>query len=531
MSPAHVMAVILVASCGGARATAPGGEIPPIDEDTEVRETPPDETPVRASVPREDLGVMQLVEARSDAPTVTFRMVFDVGSAEDPAGLEGLTRLSAALMANGGAGELTYEEIAERLYPMAASIDVATGREQTVFVGRVHVDHLEAFYPLFRDTLLRPRLEERDFERLKARALSALTLELRGNDDEALGKAAMQAMLYEGHPYAHPPLGSETGLSALTRAHVREHVARMFCSGRAVLGLAGGYPEGFAARVYGELRELGGEACVGRRELPPPPVEEARVWLVEKESSASVAISMGVPVEVTRDHPDYPALTLAAAYLGQHRTFAGRLMQKMRGDRGLNYGDYAYHEHFDEAPGTRFAEVNRSRRQQYFSIWIRPVQREQAHFALRMAVRELRAFVEDGLSEEDFDRVRGFVTRYYALYLQTESRRLGFAIDDRYYDTVDPWIEALRTSWGELTADEVNAAIRRHVDPSKLQIAVVTREAEALAAALGSDEPSPIRYRGGVSEEVRAEDAEIVGHRLRIPRDRMRIVPVEALFR
>ena len=251
--------------------------------------------------------------------------------------------------------------------------------------------------------------------------------------------------------------------------------------------------------------------------------------LVEKDA-ASVAISMGMPIGVTRDHPDYAALTLAAAYLGQHRTFAGRLMQKMRGDRGLNYGDYAYVEHFDQEGWTRFPAPNRARRQQYFSIWIRPVQREQAHFALRMAVRELELFRERGLSAEDFERIRTFADRYYALYLQTESRRLGFAIDDRLYDTVDPWLETLRSRWAELDVAEVNAAIRRHIEPSRLQVAVVTPDAEAFADTLASEAPSPIRYRAEVEEAVREEDREVVEYEVGIPRSRMRVLPVTNLF-
>ncbi|HJL04224.1 MAG TPA: insulinase family protein [Polyangiaceae bacterium LLY-WYZ-15_(1-7)] len=515
----------LALACGG--ASTPPPEIPPIDEEVEVEG--PEARPVEETVRRMDLGVPQLIEMRSESPVVTIRVAFDAGSAEDPRGQEGLTRLAAKLMVEGGAGERSYRELTEALYPMAGAIDAATGRDQTVFVGRVHRDHLEEFYALFRDVLLAPRFEASDFERLQARAKSALTLELRGNDDEALGKAALQAMLYEGHPYAHPPLGTESGLEATTREAAAAQAGRVFCAGRAIVGVAGGYPEGFAARVLEDVAERDGEQCVGRIVLPEPEPRPTRVMLVEKDA-ASVAISMGMPIGVTRDHPDYAALTLAAAYLGQHRTFAGRLMQKMRGDRGLNYGDYAYVEHFDQEGWTRFPAPNRARRQQYFSIWIRPVQREQAHFALRMAVRELELFRERGLSAEDFERIRTFADRYYALYLQTESRRLGFAIDDRLYDTVDPWLETLRSRWAELDVAEVNAAIRRHIEPSRLQVAVVTPDAEAFADTLASEAPSPIRYRAEVEEAVREEDREVVEYEVGIPRSRMRVLPVTNLF-
>jgi zinc protease len=284
--------------------------------------------------------------------------------------------------------------------------------------------------------------------------------------------------------------------------------------------------------VRTDVAAITSPACAGRRVLDnTPSVVSPRIWLVDKPDAQSVAISMGMHIGVERGDPDYPALVLATTYLGQHRQFVGRLMQKMRGDRGLNYGDYAYAEHFVQDGWGSFPKPNTSRRQQYFSIWIRPVRPVQAHFALRMAVRELRLFAENGMTQADFERVRTFADRYYALFLQTESRRLGYAIDDRFHVADAAYLESLRTAWRALTVEEVNAAIRRHVHPERLQIAIVTKDAAALADRLASEEPSPIEYAAEPTAAVSEEDREIVPYRVGIPRDRMTIVPVGQTFR
>lgn len=522
--------LLLALGCGPSlpRTT---GEIPPLDVDPQAETVA--EVIVDATVPvaREDLGVAQLVESPSDAPIVTLRVVFDAGSAEDPDGREGLARLAARLRVEGGAGDRSYAELVRALYPMAGSIEASVSREQTAFVGRVHRDHLDAFYALFRDVLLRPRYDARDFERLLARAESALALELRGSDDETLGKELLQAMLYEAHPYGHPELGTERGLNALTRDDVLDFAARFHCGGRAVVGVAGAYPEGFAERLMTDLAALDSERCVGRRLLPEPSTPGPRIWIVDKSDAQSVAMSLGVPISVTRDHPDYPALTLAAAWLGAHRTFAGWLMNEMRGKRGLNYGDYAYAEHFEQEGWSRFPAPHTARRQQYFSFWIRPVPREKAHFALRFAVKAFREQTQRGMTQADLDRIRTFVDGYFALYLQTESRALGFAVDDRFYDTADPWLEGLRAAWRELTVAQVNAALRRHVDPAQLQIALVASDAAGFADLLASEAASPMRHAGAaVPDDVRAMDEEVAGYRLGIPRERMRLIPAAELF-
>jgi zinc protease len=516
-----LVVTLLGASCG---STPPPREYPRLPE-TETREAilEPAREPLRDAP-------LVIVE-RSATPIITFRIVFDAGSAADEPGREGITNLTARVMVEGGAGDLTYAQLSERLYPMAGDIASYVGRDETVFIGQAHRDHLEAFYDLFRDVLVRPRMGEADFARVRDQVENELTIDLRSASDEDLGKEALQSMLYAGHPYEHPPLGTEAGLARLRVDDLRAHRDRVFCAGRMTIGITGDVPTGFETGVARDLGVLRSEACVGRAVLPAPRVIDApRVLIIDKPEAQAVAVSMGFPIEVRRDHPDYPALVLAAAWLGQHRQFVGRLMQSIRGARGLNYGDYAYSEHFTQEGWGRFPLVNDARRQQYFSVWLRPLRPDAAHFAVRLAVRELRRFVSEGLPEAELDRIRTFADAYFALYLQTSSRRLGYSMDDAFYGIDEPYLERLRAAWRALTVDQLNDAIRRHLTIDRLQIALVAANAEALADAIASERESPITYPSNVPETVTTEDREIVAYRLGIPRDHIEVVPLARLF-
>jgi zinc protease len=462
---------------------------------------------------------------------VAFRVAFTSGSADDPKGEEGLTRLTATSMTEGGTAARTYAELVEKLYPMAASIDVHVDRDETVFFADVATDALEAFYPLLEEVLLTPRLDEPGIERMRARATSELTDDLLGANDEALGKEALAAALYEGHPYGHPPVGTERGLAAATAEDVRAHRPRVFCRDRALLGIEGGFPEGFESRLAHDFGVL--PACAAPRlELPKASVSGGiRVLIVDKPSADSTAVSMGTPSDFTRKSHDFPAMEFFTDYLGLHRQSAGRLYRELRERRGFNYGDYAYAEYFEQDGGSRFALPDLVRRQQMVSIWLRPVRPKNAIFALRGALYLYAQTLDRGIPQAEIARFRSFLTRYTSLEELTESRRLGHALDDALYGADPPYLEGLREAWKQLDETSLKATVERHLLGKSFQIAIVAKDGPALAEQLVSGAPTPPIYDTPKARDILDQDREIARYPLGLTKDRVRVVKFTDLFK
>ncbi|MFO0627590.1 MAG: pitrilysin family protein [Polyangiales bacterium] len=475
----------------------------------------------------------QVLVLRSEsAQDVVIRVVFDAGSADDPAGQEGATALGARWMLEGGTAAMTYAAFTRALFPLAASVDVEVERDMTTFVGRVHRDNLARFYPLLRDALLHPRLGDDDFNRLRTQARSALTLELRGADDEALGREVLQALIYQGHPYGHPPLGTERGLDALTADGVRAHRAAVLCQGRVRVGVAGAVDDAFVETLRRDLAGLP-DACAARAPLTPPARPAGlHVVVIDKPASSATAISFGHPLTVTRRDDAHAALRVATDYLGLHRQSLGVLYQTIREARGLNYGDYAYAEHFAQEGWSRFPRTNIQRRQQYASVWIRPVPAPVAHFTLRAALRATQAVVEHGVPEADLARVRTFLDGYAPLQMQTASSRLGDALDARWNGwSESSWSAHMRARWQTLDVAAVRAAAAEHLTARDLWVAVVAPNARALADAIATNAPSPITYDSPKPASVMTEDREIAAYPLPVRPDDVRVIPLDRVFR
>ena len=114
---------------------------------------------------------------------------------------------------------------------------------------------------------------------------------------------------------------------------------------------------------------------------------------------------------------EFAALMVANSWMGEHRKSYSRLYQKIREARSMNYGDYSYIEWYQAGGQNQLPPYGVPRSSNYWSIWIRPVQiasqlRAQyeelanvtvghAHFALRMAIRELDLLIENGVHVQD----------------------------------------------------------------------------------------------------------------------------------
>ncbi|MBI5215322.1 MAG: insulinase family protein [Ignavibacteriae bacterium] len=478
-------------------------------------------------------GAIRITEIHSsNSPLVTFRVVLRAGEINSPAGKEGLNALTAYVIAQGGTQELSYQQVVEKLYPWAANINVQVDQEITTFIGTVHRDHLDAFYKLFTDLLLHPRFDESDFSRVKDLGLNYLKNSLRSTSDEQLGKQALNTMLYANHPYKNTEFGTVQGLTTSTLDDVKAYYKKTYTQGNFWFGIAGGYPKSLIEKIKTDFSMLP-EVPFSEVTLPKPePINNLEVMVVEKPARA-FAISMGHPLSLTRKEKDFYALLVANSYFGEHRTFNGVLMNRLRGDRGLNYGDYSYVEKFvgGVGSGNVFPELNTPLRQQFFSIWLRPVQPENTHFAIRNALFEFKNFVEQGLSKEDFEKTKKFVLNYSKLWAGTLSRRLGYQMDSEFYGT-EYFIDRIDKELKSLSVEEVNAAVKKYLDYKNVKIAVVVDEGKGneIMNSMISNMISPIKYASPVSPNILEQDKFIEAFQLSINKEESKVVKANELF-
>lgn len=467
------------------------------------------------------------------SPLVDIRYLFNVGPALDPEGKKGLAALTARMIADGGSASHTIDQLRDAMFPMAANLSTQVDKEMTRFTAQVHKDNLERFYELAREQLLNPGWRESDFKRVKRQLINSVETDLKGNNDEELGKEVLYEFIYgEDHAYGSVNRGHVSDLESITLEDVKAFYREHYTPANLTVGFAGGYDDTFIDHVKRDLNALprGDGDASAIEPGQPPAIDGHRARIVSKDASG-VAVSFGFPIDVVRGDGDWVALWLARSWLGEHRSSNSHLYQEIRADRGMNYGDYAYIEYFPRGMYLTAPPTNLGRQQQIFQVWLRPLRtNNDAHFATRVAMHELEKLLENGLTQAQFESTRNFLDKQVALLTKTQSKQLGYALDSKYYG-IGPFTQYVREGLADLTVDEVNRVIREHLQLDNIKYVFISSDAGDLKKRLVNDRTSPMEYNSKKPEELLAEDEKIQDREMGFDEDDVTIVPIEEIFK
>jgi predicted Zn-dependent peptidase len=269
------------------------------------------------------------------APLVTMRALVAAGSYDDPAAKLGLADLLLELMASGGAGTRTADQVDELLEQEAADLNAAAGGETSSVVLAIRSQDLEMLMPVFADVLMKPKLQPDRFDVAQARFLEAV--KRRPDDPAGLASRAVQKAVF-GPDSLIARESTAATIKAVTVKDLQALHARFFGPKTVQLLVTGDFE---TAKVMEALTKLfggwkGGEVPV--RDYGPNPKLERRVIFVPK-AIAQVKIRIGGLGYKRLDPIEY-ADRLVTTALGAFGV--GRLYKEIRDERGLAYSAYSY---------------------------------------------------------------------------------------------------------------------------------------------------------------------------------------------
>jgi zinc protease len=480
-------------------------------------------------------NVVELQQPNSNK--VVLQLRFHNGSMCDPQGKEGLTNATATLIVQGGTKEMSFSAIQDSIYPWAAVYYSRVDKEVTTFTFEIHKDFLDRFYTIIKGLMLTPAFAEEDFQRVMKNQQNYVDQVIRASSDEEYSKKALEDLLFRGTNYQHMVQGKSESVKSITLDDIKKHHENFFTRNNLTIGIAGNYSKAFIKQLKADMAKLSNKKPALTKSGKPNMPDGVVVEIVAKEGAFGSAVFTGTPLAITRSSNDFASLMVANSYLGEHRKSYGQLYQKIRETRSMNYGDYSYVEWYHNGGQFMLPPSGVPRNSNYFALWIRPVQiakqlKQQyqelsdlkighAHFALRMAVREVDKLINDGMTQEDFEATRTFLRSYIKLYVQTPSEQLGYLMDSKFYGRKD-YIKEMDKLLAKLTLKDVNIAVKKYWRTNNMFVTIVTDKSEAdeLAKSLKENTPSPMSYsnlvKSGLPKTVLDEDDVVANYPLNV---------------
>jgi zinc protease len=404
-------------------------------------------------------GVEVVYARRAAVPVTRVAISFDAGNAADPHSALGTQSLMLALLDEGTARRSSVQ-IAEEQERLGASIGTSASMDRTTVSLFSLTPNLAPSLDLLSDVIRNPAFAPAEVERLRGQQLARIANEM--TQPQGLAMRTLPAALYgPDHPYGVPfsGTGDPAVVKRLTRADLvafhdawlRPDNARIFVvSDRPLAEI-----QPLLDRAFGDWQPSAVAKGVKNLTATTPAPRE-RILLVDRPQSPQSVIVGALLLPYTGRDPIEP-LGVANDVLGG--TFLSRLNMDLRESKGWSYG---VNGRINRLSGTIPYIVSA------------PVQANQTGPSIAALRADMQEFLTaKGITAPELERTVNNRVRGLAGNFETSDDVLGgleaidqFGFPDNYYET-------LAGRYRAMTAPELDAGIRKVIDPSKFVWVVV----------------------------------------------------------
>jgi len=410
-------------------------------------------------------GAVLLLMERHDVPLIAFQAHVRGGAATDAPGQAGVASLLAALLEK-GAGARNSLALAETIASVGGAIETGATRESLYVAGSFLARDQALAVELLADLLQRPKLEQSEFEPLRARHVEFIRA-AKDSSLDSLTDVYGAAAVFGDHPYSRPVSGSEGSLARISLADLKRSYQDRVGADRLLVAVVGDFKTS-------QMKQLLTRAFSGwRRAAAPLPaiaaptkVSSRRVLLIDAPEAVQSYFWAG-NIGVARSDPRRASLDVANTLLGGR--FTSLLNTELRINSGLSYGA---NSHFERPGQPGFWEMSSF------------TQTETTIQAIDAALQVLDRFHRDGIDAALLASGKSYVQGQFPLALETSAQWAYQLALLELYKLDRSYIDGYSAALGGVTLDKARQTIAEAFPTSENLTLVVIGKAAAIREGL-----------------------------------------------
>jgi predicted Zn-dependent peptidase len=406
-------------------------------------------------------GQRLITEKLDHVRSVCLGFWIPAGSRDEPDRLTGATHFIEHLLFKGSA-RYTAEEIAQVFDTLGGELNASTSREYVVVYGRFLDDQLPVAMDVMADMLLTPTFSDLDREREVVLEEIAMV----EDSPQDLIHDVLAEVVLDGHPLAHPILGTRDSIGQASETEIRSYHRERFRFSDMVVAAAGNI-EHEAVRELLLERQAVPDTSEPRR-TPAVPVPKPRRHFLEKETEQMHVCIGGLGL--ARDDERRFQLSVVDSLFGG--SLSSRLFQEVREKRGLVYSIYSFSSLFQETGLTGL----------YFGC--RP---ERLAAVIEVVGKELVRLTQEPVPGDELKRAKEHLKGRMILGLESTSSRMTRLGKGVLTETEILSLDELAARIEAVTSEQVLELANEVYRPAALSVVGIGSDADVFRQAVPED--------------------------------------------
>jgi zinc protease len=387
--------------------------------------------------------------------TVVAQLMVRFGDEKSLFGKGATAQLAGALLMRGTKNK-SRQQIQDEMDKLKARMSVSGGANNAT----VNIETVEANLPgalkLAAEILREPAFPENEFEQVRQQRIAGI--EAGKSDPQNLALTELQRHMASQYPrgdlrYVSTSDEAIEDLKKVTLDDVRNFYKQFYGVSEAELVVSGQFDKAEVQKLAGDLFGDWKSAMAYKRPLTPYSklsVVDRKIETPDKQNSVFLA---GLRLKMSDDDPDYPALALGNFIFGS--SSGSRLYKRIREKEGLSYSVLSQMNIPTQDDGATFLGFAISAPQNAAKV--------EASFK-----DELARTLKDGFTADEVATQKKALLDERAVGRSQDQALAGtIAVRERFGRTMK-FDEGMDAKIAALTVDQVNAAFRRHIDPSAI---------------------------------------------------------------
>lgn len=423
----------------------------------------PDPMVIEARTERGELvnGIQYaLLPKKTRGETVSLILTLRFGTEESLTGRIAATELLGELMGR-GTEDLDYSEIRDEQDRMRLELSTSSTLGLVQLSAKTKREFLPEVIELIGDVLRRPRLDSRELEVIRTQVKTSLEQSL--TDPNSLGARSVEKRLApypKDHVLYVRSIEEEIEMyGAVTIEEIRELHAKFLSSQAGELSVVGDFdPEELKSMLAAQLADWNTSIPYVRVDRAPHPEVEGSIEVIETPDKENAFFEASQQYRMSDADPDFAALELGVFILGSG-SLSSRLGDRVRQQEGLSYGI-----------ASRISARAKDTRVDFMVYAItNPAMKDRL---MRVIREELDLILEKGITENELAEAKIAYLQANRVRRSSDGALVGELLSTMFNERTMKYYADLEANISAATVEDVNAALRKYLDPERLVIAV-----------------------------------------------------------